>query len=295
MSTTFPTSLQDLDATRGTTGQPLSSPNHITHHQKEDDTIEALQAKVGVDSSAVTSSLDYKIRNIPITSADSSWNGVKMFKGYAADAGSTDSYAISAPGGSPGSYTAGDTYIFKANTANTGAASLNVNSLGAKTIKKNVSSDLDTNDIAVGQLVEVVYDGTNFQMLNFAIRGFAQGSTTKDISSTTTTTIAHGLSGAPRMVNLTFLGSDSSSMFDGVLNFVGSSGSGVTRTVKVSATVALDITSASESDFWLAFAGSFSTNRLAGSMSVDGTNITITWTKTGSPSGTVYINWVAHA
>jgi hypothetical protein len=63
MATTFPTTLQDLDATRGTTGQALSSPNHITHHQTEDDTIEALQAKVGVDSSAVTTSLDYKITN----------------------------------------------------------------------------------------------------------------------------------------------------------------------------------------------------------------------------------------
>lgn len=63
MSTTFPTSLQDLDATRGTSGQPLSSPNHITHHTTEDDTIEALQAKVGVDNSAVTTSLDYKLKS----------------------------------------------------------------------------------------------------------------------------------------------------------------------------------------------------------------------------------------
>lgn len=63
MSTTFPTSLQDLDATRGATGNPLSSPNHITHHTNEDDTIEALQAKVGIDNSAVTTSLDYLVKN----------------------------------------------------------------------------------------------------------------------------------------------------------------------------------------------------------------------------------------
>ncbi len=66
MSTTFPTTLQDLDATRGTSGQPLSSPNHITHHTKEDDTIEALQAKVGVDNSAVTTSLDYITKHLPM-------------------------------------------------------------------------------------------------------------------------------------------------------------------------------------------------------------------------------------
>ena len=63
MATNFPTGLQDLDATRGTTGQTLSSPNHITHHTTEDDTIEAIQTKLGVDSSAVTASIDYKLKN----------------------------------------------------------------------------------------------------------------------------------------------------------------------------------------------------------------------------------------
>lgn len=63
MATSFPTSLQDLDATRGTTGQTLASPNHITHHTTEDDTLEALQAKVGIDNSAVTTSLDYKVKS----------------------------------------------------------------------------------------------------------------------------------------------------------------------------------------------------------------------------------------
>lgn len=63
MSTTFPTTLQDLDATRGATGNPLSLPNHITHHTNEDDTIEALQAKVGVDNSADTTTLDYKLKS----------------------------------------------------------------------------------------------------------------------------------------------------------------------------------------------------------------------------------------
>lgn len=66
----FPTTLQDLDATRGTTGQTLASPNHITHHALEDSTIEALEAKVGVDGSAVTTSHDYKLSEV--TSTDKS-------------------------------------------------------------------------------------------------------------------------------------------------------------------------------------------------------------------------------
>jgi len=64
MSTTFPTTIQDLDATRGSTGQPLNNPNHITHHTNEDDTIEALQNKVGVNGSAVATSIDYILKDI---------------------------------------------------------------------------------------------------------------------------------------------------------------------------------------------------------------------------------------
>jgi hypothetical protein len=64
MATSYPGSLQDLDATRGTAGQPLSSPSHVTHHTLEDDTTEALQAKVGADSSAVTTSHDYKLSGV---------------------------------------------------------------------------------------------------------------------------------------------------------------------------------------------------------------------------------------
>jgi hypothetical protein len=81
------------------------------------------------------------------------------------DAGSTDAYACSL---SPAitSYTTGGTVWFKAATANTGAATLNLNSLGAKTIKKQKDQDLADNDIKAGQWVALSYDGTNFQMLS---------------------------------------------------------------------------------------------------------------------------------
>src|SRR3990167_4170500 len=63
MATTFPTSLQDLDATRGTASQTLDNPSHVTHHALEDDTLEALQTKLGINSSAVTTSVDYLLKN----------------------------------------------------------------------------------------------------------------------------------------------------------------------------------------------------------------------------------------
>jgi len=84
---------------------------------------------------------------------------------YAADAGSTDSYAITLTP-APSAYAVGQVFRFKANTANTGAASLNVNGLGAVTIKKSFNSDLSTGDILANQFIEVIYDGTNFQLLS---------------------------------------------------------------------------------------------------------------------------------
>lgn len=82
---------------------------------------------------------------------------------YAADGGATDSYAITLSP-VPAAYVVGMTVNFKANTANTGTASLNVNGLGAITILKSHDQTLATGDIEAGQIVNVVYDGTNFQM-----------------------------------------------------------------------------------------------------------------------------------
>lgn len=84
---------------------------------------------------------------------------------YAADAQANDTYVITlAPAIT--AYVAGQMFNFKANTSNTGACTLNVNGLGAKTIKKQVSTDTASGDILAGQVVTVVYDGTNFQMMS---------------------------------------------------------------------------------------------------------------------------------
>jgi hypothetical protein len=59
VATNFPASLDAL--TNPTGSDTLASPDHAGQHADSNDAIEALQAKVGVDSSAVTSSLDYKV------------------------------------------------------------------------------------------------------------------------------------------------------------------------------------------------------------------------------------------
>lgn len=87
---------------------------------------------------------------------------------YCADAGASDTYACSlSPTPFPLSYLVGFHYRFKANTANTGAATINFNSIGVASIVKvagGVTTALVDNDIRVGQIVDMVYDGTNMQM-----------------------------------------------------------------------------------------------------------------------------------
>lgn len=100
----------------------------------------------------------------PITVGD---NDPRVPVAYAADSVGTDAYAIT-PSPAITAYTTGQSFTFKAGTANTGAATLNVNALGAKTIKKNVSADLATGDILANQIVKVVYDGTNMQMVSLS-------------------------------------------------------------------------------------------------------------------------------
>lgn len=83
---------------------------------------------------------------------------------YAVDAQATDTYVVTlSPAAS--AYTAGMYISFKANTANTGACTVNVNGLGAKSLKRGVNTDPTDNFIKSGSIVMAIYDGTNFQMI----------------------------------------------------------------------------------------------------------------------------------
>ncbi len=102
---------------------------------------------------------------------------------YAASAGTPTTYTLTlAP--VLGTYTTGMEIRFKAHTANAaGPVTLNVNALGAKTIKKDVGTDLAANDIKLDQLVTVAYDGTNFQLIS-RITDANSGGTVTSVSGT---------------------------------------------------------------------------------------------------------------
>lgn len=65
-------------------------------------------------------------------------------------------------------YAAGQLFYFVANAANTGAVTINIDSLGAKAITRDGSTALAAGDINSGEVVVVIYDGTRFQMINAA-------------------------------------------------------------------------------------------------------------------------------
>ncbi len=117
---------------------------------------------------------------------------------YAADTGSANAYAVTL---SPApSIVAGSHVLFKAANANTGASTLAVNGGTATAITKQGATALASGDIASGQIVEVVFDGTNFQMLAPGASGSGGG-----FSNPMTTpgdVIVGGTSGTPERLGV---------------------------------------------------------------------------------------------
>ena len=61
-------------------------------------------------------------------------------------------------------YAAGQTFRFVSVGANTGAVTININGVGAKSITKNGAIALVAGDIPSGAVAQVTYDGTQFQL-----------------------------------------------------------------------------------------------------------------------------------
>lgn len=106
----------------------------------------------------------------------------------------------------PTAYVQGQKFAWKSTAANTGATTVNVNSLGAKNLFKKsggaAAAACVGGEVQNGDIVEIEYDGTQFQLLNYTVAydtaaTIASASTTAiggtgatcvDISGTTTIT-----------------------------------------------------------------------------------------------------------
>jgi len=108
------------------------------------------------EGSNITLTTDGQV--ITIDASGGSGGGLKS-----GTAAGTDTYTVTITGVT--SYTAGDAYVIKFTNGNTGASTLNINSIGAVALKKIVSTALASGDITSGQEFLIVYDGTNFQVI----------------------------------------------------------------------------------------------------------------------------------
>lgn len=109
-------------------------------------------------------------------------------------------------------YAAGNLFSFVAANTNTGATTINLNSLGAKSITKFGSTALAAGDIVSGQLYLIEYDGTRFQLINpsgiLGVSNISFGSTglTPSTSTSGSVTVAGTLAASNGGTGLTSLG-----------------------------------------------------------------------------------------
>lgn len=126
-------------------GDNIESSRHDTHDQDLATGINTCLTKDGQNS----------------PSAHLSWVNTEN---YAAGGGTANAHTVSLPN-TPTYYT-GLTIRWKAGATNTGSATLNVSSLGVKTIKTMDGRSLQAGHVKSGSIFISVYDGTDFLLIN---------------------------------------------------------------------------------------------------------------------------------
>jgi len=156
--------VQDRDAST-----KITAPNHDTHDQDLANGINSSLQKNG--ENAATADLPMgtnKHTGVGDATAKTHYASAgQIVDGllvYAAAAG-TDTYTATLAI-SPVAYAAGQRYAFLVTNANTTAATINIQGLGAKAITKFGATALAPGDMKANSIVELIYDGTQFQLMN---------------------------------------------------------------------------------------------------------------------------------
>lgn len=130
------------------------------------------------------------------------------------------------------SYTTGAPIFIKFTHHNTGAATLNLNGLGAKSIKRLDGTALSDSDIVDGQIAMLIYDGTNLQLINPDMTA-----TIAAISSSITTNVATLKTGIQNQSYTYILDTGAANVYVATLSpAVTSYVTGLTLTIKVANT-----------------------------------------------------------
>lgn len=220
---------------------------------------------------------------------------------YAVATGSSNAYSATySP--APTSLAMGQEFHFLANFTNTGTATLNVNGGGATGIRKlNGTTALIAGDIQSGQLVKVKFDGTFHQMLSPAGQNpviiYKNGVTTYDLSTASgTQTIAHGLGVVPKYSRFTSFGAPGGLFFPisfGAYN--GTTNSVIYKRSTNTGQTTGDSNSDTTNCIHLEPDNSAGGDKQVAAATWDATNITLTWTKSSSPTGIYQIMWEANS
>lgn len=218
---------------------------------------------------------------------------------YAADSSVSANTITVALSPVPTSYTDGMPVKVKVANATTGTTTINVNSLGAKTVKKYVNgaiADLISNDIIANQTVTMVYNsGLGFMILQspiatLSVSVYKNGTTTKNATDASTTqNIAHGLGTTPKYVRITAMANNAGNTapLQSITVYNGTTQSAVSANV-------LNSVLTISTSFILGVNGVGSDTQ-TGAVTFDGTNISIAWTKSGNPTGSYTLLWEAFA
>lgn len=332
MATNFPTSLDAL--TNPTSSDGLNSPSHSSQHANANDSIEALEAKVGINSSAVTTSHDYKLGEV--TGTD---------KAVSKTASQTlTNKTLTSPVINLGTNATGDMYyrdgsgllqrlpigtsgqIIQVSSGGIPEYVANPSAADASTTVKGVSEIATTAEITAGtatggtgaalvvpasavgaagasKIVQFnsstqypAADGSLITNITNPIT-YANGTFQQNANSTTTTTIAHGLGKAPKIFRITGLGSTGSASVQSTGSYNGTNNRSCHRWYDSNGgTTGTNIDSTAA--IWISFAsssGSGQTLYIKGVITWDATNVTITWTNGSTGNTSLTISYTWEA
>lgn len=298
MSTNFPTSLDSL--INPTTTDSMSTVSHSSQHANVNDAIEALEAKVGANSSAVTTSHDYKLSEV--TSTDK-----------AVGKTATQTLTNKTVNGVVLSTTAGSTTCLRGD-GTYGAASVSDASYAAKGAVQGLT-DAATSGLTISAGVISVNSGTSAnkivkldssgklpavdgsQLTNLSNGAvYKNGVTTRDLSTASgNQTIAHGAGATPKVVRITVIQAHTLAATDNYSfgTYNGSSQVCVYRGQNSNSQYYTGNTSSYI--IYIYSAVNTATDASTASITVDSTNITLAWTKASGVTGTAQIMWEVEA
>ena len=98
-------------------------------------------------------------------------------------------------------YATGQVFSFVVAATNTGAVTLNIDSIGVKSVTRTGAVALVAGDLVIGQIAIVEYDGTRFQLING--NSFSNLNVSGTLGVTGITTVAAGSAALPSIVSTT--------------------------------------------------------------------------------------------